>query len=72
MQISEIPCYKKLGKSLIFSKNLQAGHIVTSEDFKLKISIPKGIDGSELDNIIGKTLYEDVKEMDLVLIKHVI
>lgn len=72
IQNSELPCYNKLGKTLIFSKNLPAGHLVTSEDFKIKISIPKGIDGSQLENIIGKTLVEDVKENDSVLKKHVI
>lgn len=62
MQQSELHCYEKLGKSIVFSKDLLKGHTLSTWDLNVKVSGPKGIDGSKLEDFIGKTLVRDVKE----------
>lgn len=72
IQKSELICYEKLGKTLIFSKNLPKGHQLNLSDLHVKVTIPKGIDGSQIDQILGKHLVKDVKENDSVNLKNVV
>lgn len=72
MQKSELMCYDKLGKTLIFSKNFPKGHQLKAGDLKVKVAVTKGIDGSQHDQILGKYLFKDVKENDSVHLQDII
>lgn len=52
----EMPCYEKLGKSLIASRNLSPGTIIREPDMNIKVGYPKGIPAREYQNIIGMKL----------------
>lgn len=66
IQKSELACYKKLGKTIIYSKDLPQGHILHLEDLKVKVAEPKGMDGSYIYDIVGKVLKRHVKEDESV------
>lgn len=72
MQKSELMCYDKLGKTLIFSKKFPKGHQLKAGDLKVKVAITKGIDGSQHDQILGKYLVKDVIENDSVHLQDII
>lgn len=72
LQDSELPCYQKLGKSLVFSRDLPKGHQLCSEDFNVKVAVPKGIVGSNFDKIIGRVLAKKVKEEESVHMKDLV
>lgn len=57
---SEIDCYEKLGKSLVFATSLPKKHELCKDDIKIKVAIPKGIDGALLDSVIGRKIKKDV------------
>lgn len=50
-----------LGKSLAYTNDLEAGHILTSSDLK-SISPAKGISCYKKNDFIGKKLYHDIKK----------
>lgn len=58
---SEVTCYEKLRKTLVTAKPLLEGHQLCKEDIKIKVAVPKGIDGLFLDSIIGKRLKRNVE-----------
>ncbi|XP_066141140.1 sialic acid synthase [Euwallacea fornicatus] len=66
IQPSEIPCFKKLGKSLVYAKDLVLGHKLRNNDIKIKVSVPKGLDPLECHNILGKVLKCSVRKDDPV------
>ncbi|XP_066254006.1 sialic acid synthase [Euwallacea similis] len=66
IQPSEIPCFKKLGKSLVYGKNLVIGHKLRDSDIKIKVSVPKGLDPLECHKILGKVLKYSVRKDDPV------
>ncbi|XP_028128849.1 sialic acid synthase [Diabrotica virgifera virgifera] len=68
LQESEKSCYEKLGKSLVFTKNLQKGHKLTLEDLNVKVAEPKGLDGCLLHDVVGKILVVDGHEDEPVLL----
>lgn len=70
MQNSELPCYEKLGKTLVYVKDLPQGHKLSPDDLTVKVAEPKGIDGAEIDEVVGKILTSEVKEDESVLIEH--
>ncbi|KAJ8952931.1 hypothetical protein NQ318_006548 [Aromia moschata] len=72
MQISELPCYQKLGKTLVYVKSLPKGHKLDFEELNVKVAEPKGIDGSKLSEVIGQMLVLDVEEDESVLSKHLL
>lgn len=72
MQKCELPCYEKLGKTIVFSKNLSKGHKLCSTDLNVKVAEPKGIDGSCLEEFIGKILVRDVMESNSLQINDII
>ncbi|XP_057658886.1 sialic acid synthase [Diorhabda carinulata] len=69
-QISEKPCYEKLGKTLVYTKRLKSGHKLENGDINVKVAEPKGIDGAEMAKIIGKKLLIDVLEDESILFNH--
>ncbi|KAJ8953353.1 hypothetical protein NQ314_007362 [Rhamnusium bicolor] len=70
MQNSELPCYEKLGKTLVYTKDLCKGHILSINDLNIKVAEPKGINGTKLNDVLGKTLTVDVEEDGSVLEEH--
>lgn len=58
---SEINPITKMGKKLVASHALTAGHTLTMSDIAVK-SPSDGIPPYELDNVIGKVLTKDLKE----------
>lgn len=70
MQNSELPCYEKLGKTLVYVKDLPKNHKLGSDDLSVKVAEPKGIDGAEIDDVMGKILNVEVKEDESVLKEH--
>ncbi len=60
----EIPCNQKLGKSLVYSRNLKCGDVLTENDVAVKVSEPKGIPAENYDDLVGKVLTKDVNADD--------
>lgn len=60
---SELNPISKMGKKLVASRNLKAGHRLTEADIALK-SPGDGLPPYELENVIGKTLAKDLLEDD--------
>jgi N-acetylneuraminate synthase/sialic acid synthase len=60
---SEVNPITKMGKKLVASRDLKAGHILTMADVTVK-SPGDGIPPYELDNVIGKILTKDLLEDD--------
>lgn len=63
----EVDCFNKLGKCLVYSKKNFIGHVLTEEDFCVKVCEPKGIAGENFDFVIGKVLRKDVSVDEPVL-----
>jgi sialic acid synthase len=59
---SELMCKHKLGKSLVYSRDISAGQCLIESDVCVKVSEPNGIPAEFYDNIIGKELKCDVSE----------
>lgn len=57
----EEACWKKLGKSLVASRDIDAGCVLTLNDLTIKVSIPKGLPGKMLDKAIGRTVMKRIK-----------
>ncbi|XP_018579241.1 sialic acid synthase isoform X2 [Anoplophora glabripennis] len=70
MQNSELPCYEKLGKTLVYTRDLPKGHQLHANDLNIKVAEPKGIDGAKFDDVIGKILITEVEKDDSVLTQH--
>lgn len=56
----EMECRMKLGKSLVYSKNLESGLVLTTEMICAKVSEPFGISADRFIEFIGRTLQTDV------------
>ena len=52
---------RKMGKMLVYSRDLPSGDVVTSEDFELK-SPRDGVSPQELNDLLGTRLNRDVKQ----------
>lgn len=52
----EKACFFKLGKSLVFARDLPAGHRLVKDDFRIKVSEPSGLLPEQLDALLGKVL----------------
>jgi N-acetylneuraminate synthase len=55
-------------RSIVSSKNLKKGHILTAEDLDVKRP-GNGIPANELQNLIGKKLKNDIKKDYLIYSK---
>lgn len=69
-QNSELPCYEKLGKTLVYTRDLPKGHKLCMSDLNIKVAEPKGIDGTDMDDVIGKILTTEVEKDESVLTQH--
>lgn len=66
MQESENPCFEKLGKSLVYARNLECGHEMKQEDLKVKVSVPKGYNALRYKDILEQILNCNVNKDDPV------
>lgn len=66
----ERPCWQKLGKSLVFSRDLRAGHRLQLSDVCFKVSPSKGLLDGDYDAIEGKRLACDVRNDEPVVWRH--
>lgn len=64
--LGEENVFKKLGKSLIFNKNLEKGSVISKKDLSSKIFDINHIHVRNSNNIIGKKLNIDVSEKQIV------
>jgi N-acetylneuraminate synthase/sialic acid synthase len=60
---SEVNPITKMGKKLVASHDLKAGHTLTMLDIAVK-SPSDGIPPYELDSVIGKVITKDLQEDD--------
>lgn len=56
----ELDCRNKLGKSIVYTKNLTLGHTLSITDITIKVSEPPGISAEYFEDAINKTLRHDV------------
>lgn len=71
-QLSEMACYEKLGKTLVYAKNLKKSHQLEFKDIAIKVTDPKIIDGSDYDKIIERILIKDVKKDESIYLTDLI
>lgn len=65
----ELPCYNKLGKSLVYTEDLPEGHILEAKNICVKVSDPKGISAELIEVIIGQKLNINVFQDNPIDIK---
>lgn len=70
MQECEMACFLKLGKCLVYSRNLDKGRRLSLEDFKVKVSVFKGLNPFDFQRVEGKFLVCNVNADDPVQLTH--
>jgi sialic acid synthase len=63
----ELMCKHKLGKSLVYSRDLRKGHRLSEMDIGVKVSEPNGIPAEFYDDVFRKEVMRDVYYDDPVL-----
>lgn len=56
----ETECMRKLGKSLVYTRSCEAGHLLRETDVCAKVAEPNGLSADNLYNVIGKRLRQNV------------
>lgn len=56
----ELMCKHKLGKSLVYARDLRKGHRLAEMDINVKVSEPNGIPAELHDETVGKEVMRDV------------
>lgn len=69
-ELGQEPVFKKLGKSVVAKRDLQAGHKLLPQDLSSKIFVETGLPVRESYRLIGKTLLRTVKAGEKVLLEH--
>lgn len=68
----EVPCRMKLGKSLVYSRFLKAGSILTADMICVKVSEPFGISAERFDEFVGRQLQTEVQFEENLMANHFI
>lgn len=63
----ELMCKHKLGKSLVYARDLKKGHRLVETDLNVKVSEPNGIPAEFYDDAVGKEVMHDVCYDDPVM-----
>lgn len=58
----ELPCRRKLGKSIVAARNLEKGYQLKTTDLAIKVSEPSGIFAERYFDVIDKKLQYNVNE----------
>ncbi|XP_026687272.1 sialic acid synthase [Diaphorina citri] len=61
MQVSEAPCYAKLGKCIVSSCDIQAGTVLQEFHVCIKVAEPKGICGTRYASVMGRKVNRDIR-----------
>lgn len=61
MQVSEAPCYAKLGKCIVSSCDIQAGTVLQESHVCIKVAEPKGICGTRYASVLGRKVNRDIR-----------
>ncbi|KAJ8917194.1 hypothetical protein NQ315_012686 [Exocentrus adspersus] len=72
LQNSEMACYRKLGKTLVYTRDLPKAHCLGYNDLDVKVAEPRGLEGQLFDDVTGRTLVTAVKKDESVLNEHLI
>ncbi|XP_022201281.2 sialic acid synthase isoform X2 [Nilaparvata lugens] len=72
IQGSEQACIYKLSKSIVASKPINKGEIITPEKIAIKVSEPRGIRAGEIETVIGKIAEQDVDVDEPIIISTVL
>jgi len=67
----EAPFRSRLGKGIVAARDLVAGHVLTADDLALK-SPAKGLPGTMLQRLLGKTLRRPLTADDPLLLDDVV
>ena len=62
----EKPCFAKLGKSVVAATSLVKGHKLDMDSLKIKVSEPHSWPASQIDDLIGKILAQDLNADDII------
>lgn len=65
-QISEKPCYRKLGKTLVAAKDIHKDCYLTADLIKIKVAEPKGIPAKYFNLVIGETVTRNICKDDSI------
>lgn len=63
----ELMCKHKLGKSLVYARDLSKGQRLVETDLNVKVSEPNGIPAEFYDDVVGKEVKHDVCYDDPVM-----
>ncbi|KAF6211766.1 hypothetical protein GE061_012281 [Apolygus lucorum] len=66
----EKPCMRKLGKTIVASKNLDIHRVLQEGDLKIKVARELGFPPHTVSNLIGKKLVECLSEDDVIRREH--
>ncbi|XP_062561497.1 sialic acid synthase [Armigeres subalbatus] len=64
---SELPCHSKLGKSLVFSNDVEPEHVLRSSDIAVKVSEPQGLQPAKFDKIVGRKVTRRFRKDDPIM-----
>lgn len=56
----EMECRNKLGKSIVYRRNVKSGSVLTSDTICVKVSEPFGISAEKSEQFIGRILCKNV------------
>lgn len=63
--LGQEPVFRKLGKTLVYNKDLKAGEVITIKDLSSKIFSDSGIPVRESQSVIGRILLKNVSEAQI-------
>jgi len=64
---SELPCHEKLGKSIVSTRCIPCGSILTLEDLCVKVSRPKGISPQNIYKLVGRKTIDVIESDEPIL-----
>lgn len=59
-QSSELPCYLKLGKSVVSTKAIPEGSVITEKDLDIKVSEPNGIEAHFFYDVVHRVARHNI------------
>ena len=62
----EKACFAKLGKSVVAATSLPKGHLLERKNLKIKVSQPHGWPAWQVQELIGRSLTQDLNEDDII------
>ncbi|XP_054708649.1 sialic acid synthase-like [Uloborus diversus] len=66
VQDCELPCYNKLGKTVVASRYIAQGTIIEEDMLEVKVAEKKGWDPIKFYDLVGRKLNKDVEEDEVI------